>query len=144
MAKNPDGFIEERIEQLYVCDQYKLFFLTGQAQGAGRRAYISVKPFHTVSDEAREEIMKSATRWTAQESRVTISADPEKLSFRDGCTGTVSTLPVGELDDEVQQRLRCNITDPFQKYAGNGVSMTPTKTARDISVGRPLSLKRNP
>lgn len=137
MVIGVDGFIHQRIESLYVCDEYKLFFLTGQSNGTGRCAYIAVKSFHTMNEGARDEMRKSAG--CVEDSRVSISANQGVLSFYDRITGTVSNVPWSELDPDVQMRLRGNFTDPFQKYAGN----TP-ETLRDIAVSKPLSLKRTP
>ncbi len=37
MAIGPDGFIEQRIQQLFVSPEYKIFLLTGQKQSNSRR-----------------------------------------------------------------------------------------------------------
>jgi hypothetical protein len=139
MAIGADGFIEQRIETLYVCDEYKLFFLTGQANGTGRSAYIAAKAFHAMDDATLEEMRKNAEPWTERGSSVQISPNQGMLAFSDRCTGTVTNVPWAELDEDVQQRLRGKIADPFMKYAGDG-----SKTVRNISVSRPLALKRNP
>ena len=134
-----DGFIEQRIEKLYVCDEYKLFFLTGQANGTGRRAYIAAKSFHTLDDEQQAEMRKSAERWEPRESRVEISSCQGALAFRDTITGTTSNVPWTELDPEVQQRLRESIGDPFQKYSGPSTSV---KTGREVPVSKPITYKK--
>ncbi|MEZ0224212.1 MAG: hypothetical protein ACAH83_06650 [Alphaproteobacteria bacterium] len=139
MAIGIDGFIEERIEQLYVCDEYNLFFLTGQANGTGRRAYITARAFHTLDDEGRDAMASSAVKWTEHGSRVQISAKQGMLSFRDTCTGTTSQVPWTELDPEIQEKLRGKISDPFAKYAGMS-----TKTSKPFSVGKPLVFKKSP
>jgi hypothetical protein len=140
MAIRPDGCLEERIEELYVCDEYKVFFLTGQANNTGRKAFISAKAFHMLDDEQQAEMRKNATPWEEDTAWVRISANEGMLAFQDKFTGTISNVPWTELDDDVQQRLRGNNGgDPFLKYAGS-----PTKTARPIAVGKPLTLKRNP
>jgi hypothetical protein len=138
MAIGIDGFIEQRTEKLFVCDEYKLFFLTGQANGTGRRAYISARSFHTLDDEQQAEMRKNAEPWEPRKSSVEISANQGMLAFRDTVTGTVSNMPWAELDPEVQQRLRgAGNGDPFAKYAG-----TSTKTGREISVSRPITYKK--
>jgi hypothetical protein len=120
-----DGFIEQRTEKLFVSDEYKIFFLTGQSDGGWRRAYITAKAFHTMDDDTRERMAATAEPWDATASRVTITPAQGKLSFYDGCTGTTSTMPLSELDADVQLKLQGKLGDPFAKYAA------PSKPAAD-------------
>jgi hypothetical protein len=137
--KDLNGNLHERTETLFVCDEYKVFFLTGQANGTGRRAYIAAKAFHTLDDEQQAAMRGKAVVWVDARDHVQIAANQGMLAFRDILTGTTSNMPWGELDADVQQRLRGGNNDPFLKYAG-----TPTKTVQPIAISKPLVLKRNP
>lgn len=137
-----DGFIEQRIEQLYVCDEYKLFFLTGQPNNTGRRAFITAKPFHAIDDEALPRMKAQAIPWTEKDSRVQISAGMGILAFHDTITGTVSNMQWSELDIDVQENLRRgggqpSSPNPWAKYAGPSI-----RTGGDVTVGGPLKLKK--
>jgi isopenicillin N synthase-like dioxygenase len=135
-----DGHLHERVEALYACEEYGIFLLTGQPGPASRRcAYVAAKAFHTMDDDARQEMMKTASPWSEKESCIRISVAPGALSFYDSLTGTSSTMPMSELDSDVQMRLRGSPADPFAKYAGE-----PKATIKPISVGRPLTLKKAP
>src|SRR5437867_1777667 len=102
-----DGFLNERTESLYVCEEYGIFLLTGQPNATSRRcAYIAAKAFHTIDDGMREEMAKTAEPWTEKGSDIRISSNQGALSFRDNVTGTFSALPWTELDNDVQLRLR--------------------------------------
>lgn len=117
MAIGLDGFIEERVEKLFVSEDYKLFFLTGQKNDQSwRRAYITVKPFHALDAEAIEQMKAVATRADDKDAGVQISLGQGNLAFYDKFTGTTSRVPWTELDTEIQERLRGNVTDAFAKY----------------------------
>jgi hypothetical protein len=137
-----DGFLHERIEQLYVCDEYRLFFLTGQPNSTSqRRAFISVRPFHSFDADTLATMKAEALPWTEAESRIQITPLTGTLAFRDGLTGTVTNVPPGELDAEVQRRLGAAAgASPWQKYGG-GPSV---RTADSVMVGTPLRLKKTP
>lgn len=123
MAIGPDGFIEQRIETLYVSEEYKMFLLTGQKNGGSwRKAYISARPFHTLDDDTLEA-MKAQAKPLDKNSSIEISANQESLNIRDAVTGTNSLFPISELDEEIRQRLRYtgspqpDVSSAWDKYA---------------------------
>lgn len=129
-----------REEMLYVCEEYKLFILTGQRQGADeRRIYPAAKPFHLLEEDACRRLREVAQPW-AEGGDILISPYFEKpglLELYDRVAGTSLKVPFDELSPEVQAKLGCNNPDPFAKYA-----VDPIRTAHDIPVGRPLTLKK--
>jgi hypothetical protein len=141
-----------RIEKLYVVDEYKLFFLTKQpsanAGTEGRSAYISVKPFSVIPEEALDQMRSSAEPWSPQTgSRVRIEVREPLLVFHDDITQTESQIFVGELDPDVRQRLRASQGAEFNwgNAFNAAVAANPSKavsTQYDISVHRPLTLKK--
>lgn len=142
----------QRIEKLYVADEYKLFFLTKQpgtnAGTEGRSAYISVKPFNVIPEEALEQMRSSAEPWSPQTgSRVRIEVREPLLVFHDDITGTESQIFVGELDADVRQRLRggqgaAMAWDKLFNAAAAANPAATLSTKDDIAVHRPLTLKK--
>ena len=137
-----------RSEQLYVADDYQLFFLTKQLNAgvsAGRSAYISVKPFNVVPDGAVDEIRKSALPWDAASSQVRIEVKDQVLIFHDDITKTQSQIFIGELDPEVRQRLRAGQggENTWNKlFSAAAASAPAVATKDDIAVHRPLTLRK--
>lgn len=116
MAIRSDGFLEERVESLYVAPEYNLFLLTGQPLGNSRRAYISAKPFNALTPDKLEAFNAAAQPLDAG-SRITISPIGASLQIRDGFTGTTSSFPISALDSEVQRRLSAASEARWDKFA---------------------------
>lgn len=118
MAKDINGFLIERVESIYVSDEYKVFLLTGQAQvPGGRRAFISVKPFNEMTPE-KVDALKQHYAQPAAEGRLTLSANGTNLLIYDGFTGTQSSYDIAKLDEDVKARLQVAAEQPWQKYTG--------------------------
>ena len=130
MAKGLDGFLEERVETLYVSEEYKAFLLTGQPNGKGRNAYIYVKPFNAYTNEAMLDATKSAAKPLDADSRITISSDTQSILVRDGYTGTQSEFPIHRLDKEVRERLAAGTEKIWDKYAKSAA----TPLARKFTI----------
>jgi hypothetical protein len=139
-----------RREQLYVSDEYKVFFLTRQPGPAGadddRKAYISVKPFSEIPAEAFDEMKARAEPWNTAASQVRIEAKEPLLVFHDDITSTQSTIYIGELDPDVRRKLRGGNGAEnawgslFNKAAAaNPAAVVTVKD--DIAVHRPISFK---
>ena len=140
-----------RVEKLYVSDEYQVFFLTkqpGTDPDAGRKAYISVRPFNLVPAEALDELRKTAEPWNSQASQVRIAAEGDQLVFHDQITNTQSKILIGELDAEVRQRLRggqgvVNAWDKLFTAAAAANPAAAVTTKDDVAVHRPLSLRKS-
>ena len=114
------GSMDERIEQLYVSPEYKVFLLTGQPGSgfeSGRRAYISIKPFNTITDASTLFNMTAQAKPLDMNSCITLENGWESLTAHDQLTCTNSSIPISELDPIIQERLRSTTADPFAKYA---------------------------
>ncbi len=119
MVMMGDGHIYERIETMYVAEEYKVFLLTGQSQG-GRRAFIAAKPFGSIDVDTLADLMTKAKPLDA-DSRIRLSADQQSLRMYDGFTGTISNFPLAELDADVRGKLmtgagNVSTPDPWGKY----------------------------
>jgi hypothetical protein len=135
--EDADGLIRNRTEELFVCDEFQVFFLTGQANASGRKAKISVLPFHALSDERRAEMCDKARVWTREDSQgVRIRTGRGVVTFLDETTG-VQTMFVRK-NLEPDSKVMKEISPAFAKYAP-----APIKTARDVAVNKPLTFRKN-
>ena len=137
------GFSDSRTEQLYVTEDYKIFFVTGQPGAAtGRNTAISVRPFHTIDPQSRDALMKTALPWTQPRNHdVTISVKGNALVLRDGVTGDDSSFPLNLLDPDVKARYGLG-SDPFAKYGAAESAPPPAAESGEIHLMRPLTFKK--
>ena len=126
MVMLPDGSIYERVETLYVSDDYKAFLLTGQTNGGSRRGFVSVKPFNQL-EEAQLAAMKEQAKPITPDARLTISTVGSNISIYDGYTGTDSTYAVALLDADVQQRIGNQQNSAWEKYGARKPAAAPVR-----------------
>jgi len=143
MAIGPDGFLDGRIETLYVSDEYKVFLLTGQSNGSWRNAYVGVRPFNSLN-EAQLESAKANAQQIDKGARLTLSSDQSSLKVYDGFTGTTSSFPLSDLDADVKARLqykspaKSGLGNAWDKYtSGNDAAPATPATAQ----GKPRTFK---
>jgi hypothetical protein len=102
--KNGSTYIDQRRDELFVCEPYKLFFRTGQ--GALKRS-IAVTPFKAFDGPSLDYKRSTAKPWTRQgEHLVSINVSNDHLSFCDNATGTISQIDITELDEDAQVVLK--------------------------------------
>jgi hypothetical protein len=141
MVMMEDGHIYERVESLYVSDKYKIFLLTGQPlTEGGRMAFITARPFNSL-DAAGIEALRAQAMPLDDKSAITIKSDAVALSFYDQCTGTSSTFPISQLDDDVRASLSRTANSAWDRFLPKS---DPTVTKHDITVKKPLQLKHTP
>lgn len=89
---NREGWIENRVENLYVSEQYQVYLLTGQTGNCGsRRAYVSIMPFTDVCKSVAAAFNKRAN---PNISGLLIAKNGNKIVVKDTVTGTESSYDV--------------------------------------------------
>ncbi len=135
MVMDADGNIRNRVETLFVSDEHQLFFLTGQPTGNGRKARISVLPFHALDEETYAGMRNSATIWTPKEKcLITIKPGTNIVTFRDDATGVETVISRRELEPDFKGTK--GISPAFERYAPPS-----TKTAQAITIRKPLTFR---
>ncbi|MDE1151820.1 MAG: hypothetical protein PW788_04705 [Micavibrio sp.] len=140
------GFIESRVERLYVSDEYKVFLLTGQANGSYRKGYVGVRPFGSLGADQLEKL-KSQAAPVDKDSRLSLSSDQANLKVYDGFTGTTSSFPLSELDADIKARLlykapgKSGFTDAWEKYTGPNAEAPGTTDGAAPAQAKPLTFK---
>jgi hypothetical protein len=109
MAIDSDGHLENRTEEVFINEKYKVFLLTGQLKegGSGDRAYVSVLPFHKIESESVSTAfnMRAKAKSMDQGSGLALSTNGLNLIIDDEYTGKRSTFPLSELAPTVRDSL---------------------------------------
>ena len=124
----------EVIERTYVDEESRLFIKTGQrrndyssplnegsdhsmgfAQISGRRAFITLQPFHTLTEQEQEKLRTEALPFNEENSSVTKLTDlrGQRLVFIDTVARTASAIGFSQLDADVQAPLRDAARDEY-------------------------------
>jgi hypothetical protein len=152
-----------RSEELYISEDYKIFMIAGTIDSFTRDPnHISVRPFRALPAgklEAMRAIAKPWTEETQDACDIKIRATESHLELIDGYSGVTSKFPIGELDDDVREKIlykirarifgigdRHEVIDPWQKYFDKAddvdVPAPDVSTDRKVDVQKPLALKK--
>lgn len=102
------GFMDERVEELFVSSEYNLFVLTGQITTPDSlKNGVAAKPFNTITDPSLMMVLQENAKPIEHASRLTVSFNKAQgcLTVIDTRVGTEINVPLTLLDAEVQQKL---------------------------------------
>jgi len=148
MVMDADGHIWQRIEELLVASDYRVFLLTGQPGIADtRQAYVAVRPFHSLEPDAVERMIKIAITANPEHNLIDITHSPGEaaLTIEDKATGTFSSFPIAALDDQVRTRFGSSAEATGVSYSEAWTKYDPigaVTVATAFAVNRPLQLRK--